>query len=307
MIRRLLQHRWEPAWVNRNPTSANSPRRVRQDPVSTGIRVRGLAVEREGQTLVDGVDLDVDPGSVHALVGPNGAGKSTVLAVLAGEITPSRGQVTWSGRPLRDWCPNALARSRGVLPQETVITFPLTAWEVAELGRLPHRTPMQDAGIVQEALIRAGVLHLAGRDYRSLSGGERQRVQLARVLAQIHATEGALPGVLLLDEPTSALDARHQLRLMHLLRADAAQGRAILVVLHDLNLAAAFADRITMLNGGKVACSGTPHSVITPPVIRRIWGVDCVVDTDADTQRPWVRLRYNSADPDGGYNHQLAT
>ena len=297
MIRALLHRRWPRMSAQGLRDATRCTFRDEHGRAPAGIRVRGLAVERDGRTLVDQIDVDVDPGAVHALVGPNGAGKSTVLAVLAGETAPSRGQVMWSGRPLQDWCPNALARSRGVLPQETVITFPLTAWEVAELGRLPHRTPEQDTQIVQEALARAGVLHLAGRDYRSLSGGERQRVQMARVLAQIHETEGEHPGFLLLDEPTSALDARHQLRLMQLLRADAARGRAVLVVLHDLNLAAAFSDRITILDNGTVACSGAPETVLTPPTIRRVWGVDCVVNTDEDTQRPWVRLRYGTPNP----------
>ncbi|ANB03860.1 hemin ABC transporter ATP-binding protein [Ectothiorhodospira sp. BSL-9] len=261
------------------------------------MQVRDLRVERQGRTLVDRANLDLEPGTVHALVGPNGAGKSTLLSVLAGETLPSRGQVIWSGLPLEAWCPNALARCRGVLPQEAVVTFPLTAWEVAEMGRLPHRTPEQDTPIVRECLDRAGVLPLSGRDYRSLSGGERQRVQMARVMAQVYETGAQRPGVMLLDEPTSALDVRHQLRLMELLRTDAYRGRAILVVLHDLNLAAAYADRITILEGGTVVDSGAPRDVLVPPTIRRVWGVDCVVETDTATQCPWVRLRYGASKP----------
>ncbi|MCG5493997.1 heme ABC transporter ATP-binding protein [Ectothiorhodospira variabilis] len=296
MMNSLLHGRWPLPAAWRSPTVRPSPMPA-QAPSDTGIQVRDLRVERQGRTLVDRAHLDVAPGTVHALVGPNGAGKSTLLSVLAGETRQNHGQVTWSGRPLDDWCPNALARCRGVLPQEAVVTFPLTAWEVAEMGRLPHRTPEQDTPIVHECLERAGVLHLSGRDYRSLSGGERQRVQMARVMAQVYETGPQRPGVLLLDEPTSALDVRHQLRLMELLRTDAARGRAILVVLHDLNLAAAFADCMTILEGGRVADSGAPRDVLVPATIRRVWGVDCVVETDTHTQCPWVRLRYGTPKP----------
>lgn len=296
MIASILHGRW-PLPASWRLTAGQVPTTPSSGSSCTGIQVRDLWVERQGRTLVDRANLDLEPGNVHALVGPNGAGKSTLLSVLAGETRQNHGQVTWSGRPLDDWCPNALARCRAVLPQEAVVTFPLTAWEVAKMGRLPHRTPEQDTPIVHECLKRAGVLHLSGRDYRSLSGGERQRVQMARVMAQVYETGPQRPGVLLLDEPTSALDVRHQLRLMELLRTDAARGRAILVVLHDLNLAAAFADRITILEGGRVADSGAPRNVLVPATIRRVWGVDCVVETDTHTQCPWVRLRYGASKP----------
>ncbi|MCG5511340.1 heme ABC transporter ATP-binding protein [Ectothiorhodospira lacustris] len=255
-------------------------------------RISNLVVERGGRRLLDQAGLEAHPGSVHVLVGPNGAGKSTLLSVMAGDMPPSSGEVTWCGQALDQWCPHALARCRAVLPQENVVTFPLTAWEVAEMGRLPHRTPDRDARIVREALDRAGVWHLSGRDYRSLSGGERQRVQMARVLAQVHDTGPDQPGLLLLDEPTSALDVRHQLRLMELLRVDAARGRTILVVLHDLNLAAAYADHITVLKDGKVVASGTPAQVMRAETITHAWGVECLVEKDSLTGCPWVRMRY---------------
>ncbi len=210
---------------------------------------------------------------------------------MAGEQSPGTGDITFLERPITAWSPAELARRRAVLPQEAVAGFALTAREVVTMGRLPHGRPEHDAAVIAEAMHAVDIESLAARDYRHLSGGEKQRVQLARVLAQLHEAE---PGLLLLDEPTSALDLGHQQELVRLLRRIAAQGRAVLAVLHDLNLAAACADRITLLVDGRQLTTGTPEQVLTPSTIHRAWGVPCEVRTDADHGGPQIRLRYPS-------------
>jgi iron complex transport system ATP-binding protein len=224
------------------------------------------------------VSLRVVPGRVHAVLGPNGAGKSTLLGVLAGTLSPDAGSVLLDDQPLGQWGPQRLARQRGILPQESNVSFPLTAREVVALGRLPHKTPRQDPPIVRQAMLRMGVEHLSGRRFQELSGGERQRVQMARVLAQIHerVAPDAAP-ILLLDEPVSALDLRHQFELFERMRHEALAGCAVLVVLHDLNLAVRYADAVTVLAGGEVAAQGAPAEVLTAELIRRIWGVTAQV------------------------------
>jgi iron complex transport system ATP-binding protein len=209
---------------------------------------------------VDGVSLDLARGEVLALVGPNGAGKSTLLKLLAGDLSPSGGEVTLEGRPLARFGAKELALKRALLPQQTILQFAFTARAVVAMGRHPHlgmagESPEDDA-VVEAALARTETVPLAERVYPSLSGGEQARVSLARVLAQ------ETP-VLLLDEPTAALDLRHQQSVLRIARDLAREGTAVLAVLHDLNLAATYADRIALLDEGKLVADGTPWDVLT--------------------------------------------
>lgn len=219
----------------------------------------GVGVSFGGVAVVAEVDLEVRSGEVVALVGPNGAGKSTLLAALAGDVDAALGRVTIDGEPLSHWSFVELAMRRGVLTQQVAMSFPFTVTQVVRMGRSPWAgTDAEDAddGVVRDALAATDVVHLAERSFTSLSGGERARAALARVLAQ-------QPGVLLLDEPTAALDIRHQEQVLELARQRAVAGDAVVVVLHDLALAAAHADRIVVMARGRVVADGPPADVMT--------------------------------------------
>jgi iron complex transport system ATP-binding protein len=226
--------------------------------------------------LIEAVSLRAAAGEVVAIAGPNGAGKSTLLRALAGELRPCAGVATICGVRASDWPPRLLARRRAVVSQAVDLAFPLAAEEVVALGRLPwHGAPgggaVRDNAAVTTAMERAGVSHLAGRAYATLSGGERQRVQIARALAQLDGAEA--PAALLLDEPTASLDAAHRAGLLTTLRALAAAGAAVLVVLHDLNEAAFVANRVALLSAGRLAASGPPGLVLRPAALAALYGI----------------------------------
>jgi heme transport system ATP-binding protein len=233
-------------------------------------QARGIRVVARGRALLDAVDLAVVPGNVTTLVGPNGAGKSTLLKVLAGERRFERGEVTLDGAPLSQFTPAALARRRAVLPQVAAVAFPFTVAEVVSLGLPQSYRRTEAAALVAEALGAVEIRDFGPRFFDELSGGERQRVQLARVLAQVWTTDR---GYLLLDEPTLSLDLSHQLLALKLARAHAAEGGGVLVVLHDLNLAAIVADEIVALKGGRVVSAGPPAAIMTDGLIEELYGV----------------------------------
>ncbi len=206
-----------------------------------------------GAALIKGVSLAVKAGEFLAICGPNGAGKSTLLHLLSGALRPTRGTVTFLNQPLSRWNWRELAQQRAVLGQEQTANFPLTAADIVALGREPW-AGRDAAELVPQALAQTDAGHLAARLYPSLSGGERQRVQLARVLVQMW---GVSPGALLLDEPLNHLDLAHQHGLLRVARQRARKGAAVVIVLHDVNLALQYADRLALLRGGElVACDG---------------------------------------------------
>lgn len=232
------------------------------------LRARQVGVERgAGRRVLDQVDLDVVAGEILALVGPNGAGKSTLLGALSGELETATGTVELDGRPISRWAPVDMARRRAVLPQTHTVGFPFTAREVVAMGRAPWaRTTRQDDDepAIAAALAATDTEHLAARPFPALSGGERARVALARVLAQDTPT-------LLLDEPTAALDLGHQEQVLHLARTRAEHGAAVVVVLHDLGIAAAYADRVAVLESGRLAACGPPRDILTTPLLSRVY------------------------------------
>ncbi|WP_237251710.1 heme ABC transporter ATP-binding protein [Thioalkalivibrio nitratireducens] len=223
------------------------------------------------------MDFRLAPGELVAIVGPNGAGKTTLLRVLSSECSPDIGTAQLDGVALDRWAPRLLARRRAVLPQETSLDFPLSALEVALMGRMPHARSSRDRQLALAALHQADAAHLAHRIYPTLSGGERQRVQLARVLCQLQHDSAQDPCYLLLDEPTAALDLAHQYALLRTVRQLVATGFGGLAILHDLNLAAQFADRIVVMAAGRVVAEGNPGTVLVPELIRQVYAVDCVV------------------------------
>lgn len=235
--------------------------------MSAVLRARGVSVDIGGRRVLTGVDLDVHAGEVLVLVGPNGAGKSTLLSVLAGDRAPAEGAVELAGRTLSSWPVAERARRRSVLTQSNEVSFPFRAAEVVRMGRAPwRRRPEADRDdlAVADAVAAGEVAAYADRPVTGLSGGERARVAFARSYAQECA-------IALLDEPTASLDIRHQHRVLGRTRTRAAQGGAAVVVLHDLGLAAAYADRIALLDEGRIAAVGAPRDVFDPALLSRVY------------------------------------
>ncbi|MGW1225555.1 heme ABC transporter ATP-binding protein [Streptomyces sp. NPDC001515] len=252
----------------RNPFTAR-PRRL-PAPVSLGTAVaeaRGLRVRLGGRPVLDSIDLAARAGEVLALVGPNGAGKSTLLATLAADLPAEAGTVSVDGRSVTDWSAAELALRRAVLPQSAALSFPFPVEEVVRMGRAPWAgtdRADEDDPAVRAAMAATEVTAFAARPFSALSGGERARVALARVLAQ-------RAPLLLLDEPTAALDLRHQELVLRICRERAAAGDAVVVVLHDLGLAAAYADRAAVLHGGRIAVAGPPAEVFRGELLGAVY------------------------------------
>lgn len=242
------------------------------------LEAEGIAVRRETRALLREASLALRTGELVIIVGPNGAGKSTLLRVLSGEFAPSAGTVTLRGRELGRWRKDELARVRAVLPQNSALDFPFTVFEVALLGRLPHARGMhptrRDRQIAWAALELTSTAELSARLYPTLSGGERQRVQLARVLAQIWESDE--PRCLLLDEPTTNLDLVHQHATLKIARAFAERNTGVIAVLHDLNLAAQYADRVAVLHRGEIVAIGPVSDALAPELVHRVFGLETV-------------------------------
>lgn len=239
------------------------------------IVARDLEVRRGGRTILDVPAFAVAGGVLTGLVGPNGAGKSTLVRVLAGELRPEHGTVTWDGATLARIAPEELARRRAVLPQASVLGFPLRAEAVVRLGRIPHAgraTRAEDARAVAAAMRLAGVEAFAERIVQGLSGGEAQRVQLARVLAQLHGAP-AERTALFLDEPTSSLDLAHAHAILRVAAERARAGGIVVAVLHDLAAAARWCDRVAVMEHGRVVACGAPEVVLDEATVSRVWAV----------------------------------
>lgn len=254
----------------------------------TAMTARGVSVAFDGTPILTDVDLDVRPGEVVALVGPNGAGKSTLLAVLAGDVEPTTGRVTLEDRDLGAYPARELARHRAVQLQKQSLAFGFRVAEVVRMGRTPwHRTEREDDDerVIAESMERADIVELAERLFPTLSGGEQARTSFARLLAQ------ATP-VLMLDEPTAALDIRHQESLLAVAREAASAGAGVVVVLHDLSLAAAYADRICVLSHGTVRADGPPAEVLTSELLSEVYAhpVD-VIEHDGNLLVVPVRVK----------------
>ena len=234
----------------------------------------GLRVHADDATLLDAVDLQVPAGAVLGIVGPNGAGKSTLLKVVAGVQVPDAGQVLLDGKALADVPATTRARILAYLEQRPFVHWPLTVAQVVGLGRLAHgdEASAHALQVIESVLGATDCLALRTRAFHTLSEGEKVRVHLARALA------GA-PRVVLADEPIAALDPWHQLQVLDLLRTEAARGTGIAVVLHDLQLAARYCDRLLVLDRGRVVTHGEPRAVLTPDLLAAVWRIDATVDS----------------------------
>lgn len=253
------------------------------------LRAQRVSLRAGAKLLLNDITLSLIPGEVVALIGPNGAGKSTLLRVLTGYQLPDGGSISLADRPLEAWPNEALSRRRAVMRQHSGMAFSWTVEDVIAMGRAPW--PGGDTqDIVNEVMALTGCDCLAGRDFCQLSGGEQQRVQLARALAQLWHN-GQPHGWMFLDEPTSALDLYHQQHVLRLLRRLALMGTlAVCVVVHDLNLAALWADRIVLLHGGRLVAEGTPQEVLNEATLRHWYQADLKVFSDPEHPVPQVWL-----------------
>lgn len=228
------------------------------------------------QKVLNDINIDIRAGEVTTLLGPNGAGKSTLLKLLCGEI-PSHCDIRYFDKDRTQWQPSQLAKHLGMLPQHSTLSFPFLAHEVVELGAIPLNVTNQSARqIAHKYMKMTEVSHLGDRLYPSLSGGEKQRLHLARVLVQLDQAGDSK--ILMLDEPTSALDLAHQHNTLRIARMLADKlNTAVIVVLHDLNLAAQYSDRLVVLHNGKLVCDNTPWQALQPEMIKKVYGYDAIV------------------------------
>ena len=241
------------------------------------IEARSVSMAINGATLVDAIDLRIDGGETVAIVGPNGAGKSTLLRLLSGDLRATRGEVRLKLRELHSYPARQLALHRAMLPQHVNVSFPFTVEEIVHMGAGDSGRAAAQR-FVDAALHEVGLSGFRQRQLPTLSGGEQQRAHFARVLVQLACGEALHgPGLLLLDEPTSSLDMRHQIDLVETAKQRAANGTAVVAVLHDLNLAMRFADRIILLHHGRLAIDGGPRETVTPEIIERIFGVEATI------------------------------
>ena len=254
------------------------------------LQARNVTLHLGERKLLDDINLTLAAGKVVALIGPNGAGKSTLLRVLTGFQMPDSGGITLAGRSLNDWSGEALSRKRAVMRQRSGMAFSWPVEDVIAMGRAPW-PEKETKSIVREVMALTGCDTLAGRDFCQLSGGEQQRVQLARALAQLWL-EGQPHGWLFLDEPTSALDLYHQQHILRLLRRLSLMGTlSVCVVLHDLNLAALWADRIVLLHEGRLVANGSPQEVLDETTLQHWYQADLRVFRHPEHPVPQVWLK----------------
>lgn len=240
---------------------------------------------RSERPALDRVSMRVPDGHFYAVLGPNGSGKSTLMKALMGLVEPVGGAALVGDRPTGEWPRKELARAVGAVAQSEPMPFPMTARELVAMGRYPHLGALEaesptDRDAIQAALERCDAAPIAHRSVHTLSGGELQRVRIARALAQS-------PRALVLDEPTASLDIRHEMSILGLLRASADEGITVLLITHHLNLAARFADRLLLLDQGRVAAEGSPGEVLREEVLEAVyrWRVTVVQDPVTGTPR----------------------
>lgn len=267
--------------------------------------LRNTSVKHLGKTLLNDISITVPPGEVLAIIGPNGSGKSTLLKTLSADLSPSSGQILLEEKPLHQFSKKQLAKVRAVLPQSADMYFPFSVQEIVEMGRTPHSSrslSLEDKQIIAESMAITQVEHLQHRSINYLSGGERQRVQLARVLCQILGSSTDSNRYLLLDEPTSALDLSHQHHVLQIVRQLTKQHHiGIMIILHDLNLAALYADKIAVLKAGHISHYGRPDQILQAPNIQGVFGISVNV-----TAHPLHDCQLIIANRDAAYSNDPA-
>lgn len=256
----------------------------------------GLVVGYGDRVVIEGVDVSIPEGSFTVIVGPNACGKSTLLKALARLIPASAGQVTLDGKAIHELPSKELARRLGLLPQSSLAPDGITVQDLVSRGRFPHQSLLsrwsrEDERVVAEAMAATGVTDLRGRLLDELSGGQRQRVWVSMVLAQ------ETP-MLLLDEPTTFLDIAHQVELLDLIERLRGEGKTVVAVLHEINLAARYASHLIAMRDGRIVAEGSPSEVVTEELVGRVFDLPCRVILDPDTGTPVVLPRRRPAPAD---------
>lgn len=252
------------------------------------IVVDDASISINRNAIIDQVSIQLFPGEMLGILGPNGAGKSTLLKMMAGLIKPDKGNILLQQKQLAKITATTRARKIAYTPQQPA-SHPFTAIEMVLMGRYPHLQRFQlentqDRAIAEQAMQQTETLEFKNRRIDTLSGGERQRTVLARALAQ-------QADALLMDEPASSLDVRHQLLCLNILKNQAHKhNKAVSAVMHDINLAARFCDRIAVMHKGQIIQCGTPQQIITPNLIKKVFRVNTRIHTDPKTNRPQITL-----------------
>jgi iron-siderophore transport system ATP-binding protein len=254
--------------------------------MSSRLHAEDLTLSYEQRIVAEGLDVRIPDESFTVIVGPNACGKSTLLKALARLLKPRQGTVFLDGRAISQYSAKQVAHRLGMLPQTPIAPNGITVGDLVARGRYPHQSLLQqwsreDESIVAEAMRLTEVLELSNRFVAELSGGQRQRVWLAMVLAQ-------QTPILLLDEPTTFLDIAHQIEVLDLCADLHEQGRTLVAVLHDLNLACRYADHLIAMKAGTIVAQGHPAEVVTAELVREVFGMDCRVIDDPETGTPLV-------------------
>jgi iron complex transport system ATP-binding protein len=261
---------------------------------TASLSVDGAVVSYDDRTVLHGIDVEIPAGEVSIIVGANACGKSTLLRAMARLLVPDAGEVVLDGTPIRDIPTRAIARRLALLPQSPIAPEGIVVADLVGRGRYPHqgrfgRWTVDDDIAVAEALTSTGIGELADRALDELSGGQRQRVWIAMALAQ-------RTDILLLDEPTTFLDVSHQIEVLDLVAdLNRERGTTVVMVLHDLNLAARYADRLFAIKEGRLVAQGPPHEVVTAETVRDVFGLDCLVIDDPVSHTPLVIPRGRTA------------
>ena len=247
---------------------------------------QGLTLGYGDRSVIDALDLTVEPGQITSIVGPNACGKSTLLRTLARLLRPVSGHVVLDGAEIASYSSKEVARRIGLLPQTSIAPDGITVLDLVSRGRYPHQTVLRqwsqaDEDAVQEALEATTTTALSGRFVDELSGGQRQRVWVAMALAQ-------QTPLLLLDEPTTYLDIAHQVELLDLFSDLNARGRTLVAVLHDLNQAARYATHLVAMKDGRIVAEGAPSDVVTAELVEQVFGLKCRILNDPESNTPLV-------------------
>ncbi|WED22663.1 heme ABC transporter ATP-binding protein [Vibrio sp. JC009] len=246
------------------------------------VSLKNISLKLSGKSILDNISVTFRPAELTILLGPNGAGKSSLLKMITREWA-CNGEIHYFDIPASDWKPEHIARHLGVLPQSSSLSFNFTVREVVELGAMTLKASQNQIRSIADKYMQASdISHLSDRLYPSLSGGEKQRVHLARILTQLE--QSGNQKIVLLDEPTSALDLSHQHKTLQQAKSLTKEGASVVAVIHDLNLAAKYADRVMILDQGKLVADGSPWETLTEEKILEVynWPVKVINHPEKD-------------------------
>ncbi|MFP7657899.1 MULTISPECIES: heme ABC transporter ATP-binding protein [Chryseobacterium] len=253
------------------------------------IKAHQISYKHKEFHILDGVDVSLEYGEFLAIVGPNGAGKSSLLSVLANEVKSGKQKVLFKNKPVNEWNVVELSRHKAKFSQHNSNDIPLEVKDVVMMGRYPYfdaQPRKEDLEAMNNMMYETDVFHLKDREYNTLSGGEKQRVHLSRVLAQLQ--NDIAHKLLFLDEPLNNLDVKHQYKALEIMKSFTKQANSAVVVLHDLNLAAQYADKILLMKSGRVSAYGTPQEVFTAENITKAYNFPCTICEHPITNNPMI-------------------